>query len=111
MNINQIANHFAINSSINDGEVKLFRQLAISICKYSSSVFIDETHGKVSNVKYKSIKKNQKPCEISDLLIVVYCHRRNEFRATFWQAKKETKSKWNQKSKASDFDFKGQFNQ
>lgn len=111
MNISKIDTHFASHSSITDGEVELFRLLAKSICKYSKSVFIDETHGKVANVKYQSVKKKQKPCEISDLLIVIYCPRDNAFRATFWQAKKETNSKWNLHKGVSDFDFKGQFNQ
>lgn len=54
----------------NDGEVDLFRKLAKSICSYSNSTFIDETHGKVAQVKFNSRINGVDQCEISDLLII-----------------------------------------
>jgi hypothetical protein len=95
-----------------DGEVPLFRALAVSIAKHSSSIFIDETHGgSVCNVKFQSVVGKPETCEIADLLILSISST-NDFRATFWQAKKQGKSKWLSSTVENEqFDFDGQFNQ
>lgn len=94
-------------------EVALFRALAASIVKYSSSTFVDETHGgNVCNVSFTSATGKNETCEIADLLIVSADSRHSRLRATFWQAKKQAVSKWlNVTSSGSQLDFKGQFNQ
>lgn len=94
-------------------EVALFRALAASIVKYSSSTFIDETHGgNVCNVSFTSATGKTETCEIADLLIVSSHPSHSNLRATFWQAKKQAVSKWlNVTSGGSQLDFKGQFNQ
>ena len=93
-------------------EVDLFRALAKSIVKYSPSTFVDETHGgNVCNVKFTSVVGNSETCEIADLLIIS-CGSSGQLRATFWQAKKQDKSKWlSLVGGDKQFDFKGQFNQ
>lgn len=95
-----------------DGEVSLFRALAHSITKHSSSAFIDETHGGgVCNVSFNSVVGKPETCEIADLLIISVSAK-NSLRATFWQAKKQGKSKWISSSTGNEqFDFEGQFNQ
>lgn len=94
-------------------EVALFRALAASIVKHSSSTFIDETHGgNVCNVSFTSVTGKIETCEIADLLIVSLAPGSSNLRATFWQAKKQAVSKWlNVTSSGSQLDFKGQFNQ
>jgi hypothetical protein len=95
-----------------DREVSLFSSLARSITEHSSSAFIDETHGGgVCNVSFSSVSKKVETCEIADLLIISISNQ-NDLRATFWQAKKEAKSKWVSRSTGSEqFDFDGQLNQ
>jgi hypothetical protein len=94
-------------------EVALFRALAASIVKHSSSTFVDETHGgNVCNVSFTSATGKTETCEIADLLIVSSEPSHSNLRATFWQAKKQAVSKWlNVTSSGSQLDFKGQFNQ
>lgn len=98
-----------------DGEVELFRKTAIELTKHLPALFIDETHGgNVCNVEFDSIKGTTEQCEISDLLIVVVDDTKKCARATFWQAKKESKSKWGSQYTGNidgSFDFKAQFNQ
>lgn len=100
---------------INDNEVDLFRSMAKELLKRSKGVFIDETHGKVCNVTFNSIRGVTEQCEISDLLIITVDKKKNFARATFWQAKKETSPKWiinaTTPSHNNCFDFKGQFDQ
>lgn len=94
-------------------EVDLFRALASSITKHSTSVFIDETHGgNVCNVTFTSVTGKPETCEIADLLMVSCSPSSGDLRATFWQAKKQGVSKWlNVTHAGSQLDFKGQFNQ
>ncbi len=99
-----------------DNEVTLFRTMATELLKKSKGIFIDETHGRVCNVTFKSIRGITETCEISDLLIITTDTKQNISRATFWQAKKESNSSWIKNTTASSipqgcFDFKGQFNQ
>jgi hypothetical protein len=99
-----------------DDEVELFRIMAKELLKITKGVFVDETHGKVANVTFDSIRGILEQCEISDLLIITVNKHQNDARATFWQAKKDTKSKWiknttSHSMKNACFDFKGQFNQ
>ena len=98
-----------------DGEVALFRKTAIELTKHIPAIFIDETHGgNVCNVEFDSIKNQRETCEISDLLIVILDNKRCASRATFWQAKKDKKSKWvagYTGQELGSFDFKAQFNQ
>ena len=112
MQLNRICADFKANSNISDSEVMLFRQLAKSIGKYSSSIFIDETHGRKALVKFDSpISKQEETCEISDLLIVTLSADRMHVRATFWQAKRQPSPKWRISSELGNLDFGGQFNQ
>ncbi|HFQ5065969.1 TPA: hypothetical protein ACGUVR_004556 [Vibrio vulnificus] len=111
-----IIQDFRRSSSFSDSEVKLFQQLAKSTLKYSTGIFVDETHGTTSNVEYISIRGVKERCEISDLLIVTVDPSSQYARATFWQAKKETKPQWiknvgSQNISDGCFDFKCQFNQ
>lgn len=111
-----IIQDFRQSSNFSDSEVKLFQQLAKSTLKYANGIFVDETHGTTSNVEYISIRGVQERCEISDLLIVTVEPNTRLARATFWQAKKETKPQWIKNvgsPNISDgcFDFKCQFNQ
>lgn len=94
-------------------EVKLFRELAKAIQGNTSSVFIDETHGpKKCNVRFANCLGAQDRCEISDLLIITFISKNKPLRATFWQAKKESKSEWaSSKSRVRQLDFNAQFNQ
>lgn len=94
-------------------EIALFRALAASIVKYSSSAFVDETHGgNVCNVRFTSVMGKTEICEIADLLIISADPIHSNLRATFWQAKKQAVSKWlGVTSCGSQLDFKGQFNQ
>lgn len=96
-----------------DDEVELFRKLASSIVKYSNAVYIDETHGATkANVSFTLTDGTNTRCEIADLLIIVKSMDSPFLRATFWQAKKENKSKWISKGISdSHIDFTGQFNQ
>jgi hypothetical protein len=111
--ISKIVTDFRAKSNFTKaGEVDLFRNLAVSIAGYSDSTFINETHGaKVCNVNFTSITGKSETCEIADLLIVS-CSAHGALRATFWQAKKQGKSKWLGATTGNEhFDFKGQFNQ
>ena len=111
--VRRIISHFARTTSFNvDDEVTLFRALATSICAYSPSVFIDETHGAYkANVEFTSSIGHHERCEISDLLIVSY-HHSEPTRVTFWQAKKQKKSKWEKYApELGHLDFDGQYNQ
>ena len=94
------------------GEVELFRNLALAIVKHSNSTFVDETHGgKVCNVTFTSVTGRSETCEIADLLIIS-CSANGKLRATFWQAKKQGKSKWLSATTGNEqLDFDGQFNQ
>jgi hypothetical protein len=94
-------------------EVSLFRAMAEAVVKHSNSTFIDETHGgNVCNVSFTSVTGKTETCEIADLLILSLGSDTNSMRATFWQAKKQSVSKWlNVTSSGSQLDFKGQFNQ
>jgi len=99
-----------------DNEVTLFRTMATELLKKSKGIFIDETHGRVCNVTFESIRDKTETCEISDLLIITTDKKKNISRATFCQAKKESNSSWINNATASSipqscFDFKGQFNQ
>lgn len=112
MNIPKIISDFQSNISINNTEVQLFRRLASDIQKWSTSTFIDETHGNVAQVNYTSVTvtPGSTNCEISDLLIVIKDVKNKLYRATFWQAKREL----NPISKhdiIQNFVFKGQYNQ
>ena len=112
--ISSIVTDFRSSISFNKAnEVALFRALAASIVKYSSSTFIDETHGgNVCNVSFTSATGKTETCEIADLLVVSIAPNHSDLRATFWQAKKQAVSKWlNVTSSGSQLDFKGQFNQ
>jgi len=94
-----------------NNEIALFRNLASAIEANSCSTFINETHGKVCNVAFKAITGKKEICEIADLLIVS-CAPSGALRATFWQAKKQKKSKWLGAVPGSEYlDFDGQFNQ
>ena len=111
--VSRIVSHFASTTSfaVND-EVALFRALAKSICGFLPAVFIDETHGAhKANVEFTSSIGNSERCEISDLLIVSYNHS-EPTRVTFWQAKKQSSSKWQKyTSELGHLDFDGQYNQ
>lgn len=112
---NKIISEFrnSVNFAKSD-EVQLFRTLAKAIVKHSQSTFIDETHGgNVCNVSFVSATGKTETCEIADLLIVsAEGNGTQQLRATFWQAKKQSVSKWlNVTSTGSQLDFKGQFNQ
>ncbi|MCE0495178.1 hypothetical protein [Vibrio salinus] len=112
--INKIISNFYSNTRFSsDNEVALFRKFALAIQAESSATFIDETHGGgVCNVNFTSPTNKSETCEISDLLILSYSQLSNEWRATFWQAKKQGVSKWiNVAQDGSQLDFKGQFNQ
>jgi len=111
MNIKKTVSDFRKSVSINsDNEIKLFRALAKSICKNSrNSFFIDETHGNKAQVSFTSNIKGVQKCEISDLLIISKKH--NQYKATFWQAKKTVKTNWPPPHGDRNFDFIAQFNQ
>lgn len=95
-----------------DGEVALFQKLSDAIVKHSRAQFIDETHGSVAQVEFISrISGKKSRCEISDLLIVSRDSEQSQYRATFWQAKKEPSPKWPGPRGRQNFDFKGQFDQ
>lgn len=96
-----------------DGEVDLFRKLAKSIEHGSSSLFVEETHGAVAyNVEFNLSTGARTRCEIADLLLISRSNIAPFYRATFWQAKKQSKSKWvSLKTVDRHVDFKGQFNQ
>lgn len=108
--INTIVADFRSNLKFKTIEVGLFRTLAKSIAKNSKAVFIDETHGNVCQVKFTSALGKPERCEIADLLIISIL-KKSSFRATFWQAKKETQSKWTRTNTGGQLDFKGQYNQ
>lgn len=97
----------------NDGEVELFRKLAKAIEHGSSSIFVEETHGAVKyNVEFNLATGVKARCEIADLLIISRSDSAPLYRATFWQAKKQAKSKWVALGTPErHVDFKGQFNQ
>ena len=111
MPITAIVKDFRSSISFSDNEVTLFRALASSIGKFSDSAFIDETHGQVAQVKFKSEINGPDQCEISDLLIVIKNSVTREYRATFWQAKKESRPRWPLPRGNTNFDFEAQFNQ
>lgn len=102
----------AANFSI-DGEVELFRKLAKAIEGGSSSIFVEETHGAVKyNVEFNLTTGIKTRCEIADLLIISRSNFAPFYRATFWQAKKQAKTKWVAHGTVDrHVDFKGQFNQ
>ena len=111
--ITKIISDFNSKSSFSTSdEVCLFRALARAIENYSSSTFIDETHGgKVCNVSFTSTTGKPEICEIADLLVISISIQ-GPLRATFWQVKKQGASKWlNSTSSVHQLDFKGQFNQ
>jgi hypothetical protein len=95
-----------------DGEVGLFRALAVALVTHSASTFVDETHGgMVCNVSFTSVTGKPETCEIADLLVISVLPS-GRLRATFWQAKKQGKSKWLGSSVGGEqLDFDGQFNQ
>lgn len=112
--IKNIISRFYRDTKFNsDNEVALFRKLSIAIQSESNSVLIDETHGGgFCNVSFVSPTNKTETCEISDLLIMSYSREINSWRATFWQAKKQGVSKWNNVAQnGTQLDFKGQFNQ
>lgn len=114
MPIRNIENDFrSLANFTTDGEVELFRKLAKSIVNQSTAVFIDETHGATkANVSFNLTDGTNTRCEIADLLIITKSKDYPFLRATFWQAKKEMKSKWVSRSTSdSHIDFTGQFNQ
>ena len=112
MNIDQVIKDFRNRSTFSsDGEVQLFRHLALSIVANANGLFIDETHGRVAQVEFTSPINGLEHCEISDLLIVVKHTNRKLYRATFWQAKKERHPRWPIMGGAGNFDFEAQFNQ
>ncbi len=94
--INNIIADFCSSVIFNSaGEVDLFRALARSIVKHSSSTFIDETHGGgVCNVSFTSVTGRPETCEIADLLVISSTANPSGLRATFCQAKKQAVSKW-----------------
>jgi|GEM_PF-4441193 hypothetical protein len=96
-----------------DGEVELFRKLSKAIESGSSSLFVEETHGAVAyNVEFTLTAGSKTRCEIADLLIISRSDFVPFYRATFWQAKKQSTSKWVSRGTADrHVDFKGQFNQ
>lgn len=96
-----------------DGEVELFRKLAKAIEYGSPSIFVEETHGAVKyNVEFNLTTGIKTRCEIADLLIISRSNFAPFYRATFWQAKKQAKTKWVAHGTADrHVDFKGQFNQ
>ena len=111
--INTIVNEFR-NAVIfeRDDEVALFRALASSIVNHSKSIFIDETHGTRCKVTFDSVKGWQETCEIADLLIISHLPLDGTVRATFWQAKKQSTSKWLKVPHSfNHLDFKGKVNQ
>ena len=111
--VSQIIADFHSDSAFGKcNEVDLFRKLANSIVKHSPSTFVDETHGgNFCNVNFTSVTGLSETCEIADLLIISMGDNGN-LRATFWQAKKQTKSKWlSATSETKQLDFAGQFNQ
>lgn len=112
ININNAISHFRTNSLFTrDGEVPLFRQLAKSILRNSRGIFIDETHGTKATVEFTSSINGKQNCEISDLILVTKNTSNGLIRATFWQAKKESQTKWPLNTSDINFDFKAQFNQ
>ncbi len=107
-----VIGHFRSNSAFNrDGEVALFRQLANSILAHTNGVFIDETHGTVAKVEFTSPINGIEHCEISDLLLIMKDIQSRQYRATFWQAKKEKHPRWPVAISDANFDFEAQFNQ
>lgn len=96
-----------------DDEVGLFRKLAKAIEGGTPSLFIDETHGAVKcNVEFSLTTGVTTRCEVADLLIISKSDWRPFYRATFWQAKKQSKNRWVALGTADrHVDFKGQFNQ
>ena len=96
-----------------DGEVELFRKLAKAIEHGSPAVFVEETHGAVKyNVEFNLTTGINTRCEIADLLIISRSDSWPFYRATFWQAKKQPKTKWVALGTTDrHVDFKGQFNQ
>lgn len=112
MNIDQVIKDFRNRSTFSsDGEVQLFRHLALSIVANANGLFIDETHGRVAQVEFTSLINGLEHCEISDLLIVVKHTAKKLYRATFWQAKKERRPRWPIMGGTGNFDFEAQFNQ
>lgn len=96
-----------------DDEVGLFRKLAKAIEGGTPSLFIDETHGAVKcNVEFSLTTGGVTRCEIADLLIISKSDFPPFYRATFWQAKKQSKAKWVALGTTDrHVDFRGQFNQ
>jgi len=110
----KIATDFRLSANIaKDSEVELFRKLAKSIVRNSSSVFVEETHGASrNNVSFTLTTGKCTRCEIADLLIVTRSKFVPFLRATFWQAKKQKCPTWvSLGSTDQHIDFKGQFNQ
>lgn len=114
MTVASIANNFRTSASFaTDGEVALFRKLAIAITNSSNSVFVDETHGATThNVAFNLTTGVSTRCEIADLLIITKSKNHPFLRATFWQAKKQSNPKWiSLGTSDKHIDFKGKFNQ
>lgn len=110
----KIAADFRASASFSkDNEVQLFRKFANAIVANTRSVFIDETHGATKcNVSFTLTSGSSTRCEIADLLILSRSKNASYLRATFWQAKKQRKSKWVALgSNDKHVDFTGQFNQ
>jgi hypothetical protein len=109
---NILADFRSITAFGTSDEVALFRNLAASIVRHSPSTFADETHGgKVCNVAFISVTGRPETCEIADLLILSVA-KDGTLRATFWQAKKQNRSKWLGATTGNEhLDFDGQFNQ
>jgi len=103
----------AVAKFSSDDEVELFRKLATAIEGGSPSAFIEETHGAVKcNVEFDLTTGTSTRCEIADLLIISRSDFAPFYRATFWQAKKQSKTKWVALGTTDrHVDFKGQFNQ
>jgi len=112
--VNKIAKDFraSTNFSINNEE-KLFTELANAITNNSNSVFVGVTHGATrANVSFNLTTDKPARCEIADLLIITKSRKFPFLRATFWQAKKQKKSKWVSLGTADKhIDFTGQFDQ
>lgn len=110
--ISTIVNDFRSTAAFHEREEGLFRHLAESLKKTTNATVIHETHGNIALVDFQSQFNSDPPCEISDWLIVSRDKSQNLYRATFWQAKKQSKTKWSKfPSERRNFDFKGQLNQ
>jgi len=109
--ISTIVNDFRSTAAFHEREEGLFRHLAESLKKTTNASVIHETHGNIAQVDFQSQFNSDPPCEISDWLIVSRDKSRKHYRATFWQAKKQAKTRWSKfPATGRSFDFKGQLN-